>query len=59
MWLEEVSGENQVYRKPCGLGRDWNKRDLPRQSPEFHLSICWLNTQVSIGRDKLMMLHLE
>lgn len=44
---------------PATWEESWNRRDLPQQSPESHLSACWLNPHRSIGRGKLMILGLE
>ena len=51
--------QKPVTFAPAVWEQCWNKRDLPRQSPESHFRICWLNPQVGTGRDKLMILYLE
>ena len=64
MLLGEMSGKGQIYRKPVMFApavreECWNKRDLPRQSPESRFRIRCLNPQVGTVRDKLMILYLE
>lgn len=44
---------------PAAWEASRSMRDLHRQRPESHLSTCWLNPQVSIGRGELMTLDLE